>query len=82
MGNDTRYEALRLVAAADDGCCVCELEPVLGVSQGAVSQAVSRLYTAELVTRRTEGRWRYYSATPEAERMLDALDSIEEAGDE
>lgn len=82
LGNDTRYEALRLIAAADDGCCVCELEPALGVSQGAVSQALSRLYTAGLVTRRTEGKWRYYSATPVAERILDALEAIREVDDE
>lgn len=74
LGNDTRYEALRLIAASDDGICVCELEPVLGVSQGAVSQALSRLFSAGLVQRRKEGRWRYYTATPRAERLLRVLD--------
>ncbi len=74
LGNDTRYEALRLIADADDAVCVCELEPVLGVSQGAVSQALSRLFGADLVDRRKEGRWRYYTATPRAERLLRALD--------
>lgn len=74
LGNDTRYEALRLIAQADDGVCVCELEPELGVSQGAVSQALSRLFSAGLVTRRKAGRWRYYTATPRTERLLDVLD--------
>lgn len=74
VGNETRYEALRLIADAEDGVCNCELEPTLGVSQGAVSQALSRLYAADLVTRRKEGRWRYYSATTRAERLLDVLD--------
>ena len=74
LGNDTRYEALRLVAASDGGACGCELEPALGVSQGAVSQALSRLYTAGLLTRRKQGRWRYYDATPRAERLLETLD--------
>ncbi len=74
LGNDTRYEALRHIAAAEDAVCVCELEPALGVSQGAVSQALSRLFSAELVERRKEGRWRYYSATPRAERLLGVLD--------
>jgi len=74
IGNETRYEALRLIAAADDGACGCELEPALGVSQGAVSQALSRLYAAGLVTRRKDGRWRYYSATARAERLLTVLD--------
>ncbi|WP_430506022.1 ArsR/SmtB family transcription factor [Haloparvum sp. PAK95] len=74
LGNDTRYEALRLIAEAEDGVCVCDLEPELGVSQGAVSQALSRLFTSGLVDRRKEGRWRYYSATPRAERLLRVLD--------
>ena len=82
IGNGTRYEALRLIASADDGVCGCELEPALGVSQGAVSQALSRLYAADLVTRRKDGRWRYYSATPRAERLLDVLDETRGPDDE
>ena len=74
LGNDTRYEALRLVAEADEDVCVCELEPSLGVSQGAVSQALSRLFAAGLVERRKDGRWRYYTATPHAQRLLRFLD--------
>ncbi|MFD1646836.1 ArsR/SmtB family transcription factor [Haloarchaeobius litoreus] len=74
LGNDTRYEALRVIAEAADDVCVCEIEPALGVSQGAVSQALSRLFSAGLVERRKEGRWRYYSPTPRAERLLAALD--------
>jgi ArsR family transcriptional regulator len=79
LGNETRYEALRLVAGAEDGLCVCEIEPALGVSQGAVSQALSRLFGAGLVDRRKEGRWRYYTATPRAERLLAVLDEMRAA---
>jgi len=74
LGSDTRYEVLRLIAESDGGICVCELEPALGVSQGAVSQALSRLFGAGLVDRRKEGRWRYYTATERAEKLLDVLD--------
>ena len=80
--SETRYETLRLVGESDDGVCVCELEPALGVSQGAVSQALSRLYAAGLVSRRKEGRWRYYSATPRATRLLETLDEIRGNDDE
>jgi len=82
LGNDTRYEALRIIAEAEAGMCVCELEPVLGVSQGAVSQALSRLFSAGLVERRKEGRWRYYTATPSAERLLGVLDTTRDAANE
>lgn len=81
-GNDTRYEALRYVAAAEDGLCVCDLEPALGVSQGAVSQSLSRLFTAGLVTRRKEGKWRYYEATAAARRLLETMDEIREASND
>jgi len=82
LGNDTRYSALRLIAGAEDGVCVCDLEPNLGVSQGAVSQALSRLFGAGLVDRRKEGRWRYYTATPRAERLLAALDEVRSLEDD
>jgi len=76
MGNDTRYELLRRVAAADGGVCVCDLEAAVGVSQSAVSQALSRLYSAGLVTRRKEGTWRYYEPTDAAEALLATLDEL------
>ncbi|TKX72958.1 MULTISPECIES: metalloregulator ArsR/SmtB family transcription factor [Halorubrum] len=76
MGNDTRYELLRRIANADDGVCVCDLEATVGVSQSAVSQALSRLYTAGLVTRRKEGSWRYYEPTETTEVLLETLDDL------
>jgi ArsR family transcriptional regulator len=82
MASETRYEALRLLAEADGDVCVCDVEPALGVSQGAVSQALSRLFAAGLVTRRKEGRWRYYDATPQAVRLLAVLDDVREGDDD
>ncbi|PGF16602.1 transcriptional regulator [Natrinema sp. CBA1119] len=76
MGNDTRYELLRRIANADDGVCVCDLEATVGVSQSAVSQALSRLYTAGLVTRRKEGSWRYYEPTETTAALLETLDDL------
>jgi ArsR family transcriptional regulator len=76
LGNDTRYEVLRLLAAADGDVCACELEPSLPVSQSAVSQALSRLYDAGLVDRRKSGRWRFYAPTDAAEVLLSSLDSL------
>ena len=76
LGSETRYETLRLVAAAEDDVCVCEIEPALDVTQGAVSQALARLSAAGLVNRRKDGRWRYYSATPVARHLLAALDEV------
>lgn len=75
LGNNTRYEALRLIHdAGENGACVCEIHPALGVSQSATSQALAQLTTAGLLTRRKEGRWRYYATTTKAQRILTTLD--------
>ena len=83
VSNDTRYETLRYVAGAGEaGTCVCDLQPLVGVTQGTISNALSRLYDAGLVNRRKEGRWRYYTTTPAADRLLSTLDELREADDE
>lgn len=76
LGNDTRYELVRRIGAAESEVCVCDLEAAVGISQSGVSQALSRLYSAGLVTRRKEGSWRYYGLTEDAEQLLDTLDTL------
>ncbi|MFB6360072.1 MAG: ArsR/SmtB family transcription factor [Halobacteriales archaeon] len=80
LGNETRYEILRRITQAEDHLCVCEIEAALGVSQGAVSQALARLTRAGLVEREKHGRWRYYWASERANRLLAALDELRELG--
>jgi len=75
LGNETRYKIVRMLHAADDDeLCVCELSPLLDVSDSAISHALSNLTDAGLVTRRKEGKWRMYRATPRANAVLVALD--------
>nr|WP_277555440.1 metalloregulator ArsR/SmtB family transcription factor [Halobaculum sp. YSMS11] len=78
LGSDTRYRLTRLLAAAEGDLCVCELEPLVDVSESAVSHALSTLTDAGLLTRRKEGRWRYYDTTARAEALIDALDATRE----
>ena len=78
LGNDTRYNIVRLLTAADRELCVCEINPILNVSDSAVSHALSDLYDAGLVTRRKDGTWRYYETTDRAEALLTALDETRE----
>jgi ArsR family transcriptional regulator len=82
LGNDTRYELLRRIGTAESDVCVCDLESALGVSQSAISQALSRLYAAGLVSRRKDGRWRYYAVTPRARAILNTLDETRDTPDE
>jgi DNA-binding transcriptional ArsR family regulator len=75
LGNDTRYRLVRLLAAAEGELCVCEVTPLVDVSDSAVSHALSDLADAGLVTRRKDGQWRYYESTERAERLVAALDA-------
>ncbi|MDX1747557.1 MAG: metalloregulator ArsR/SmtB family transcription factor [Halobacteriales archaeon] len=78
LGNETRYRIVRLLAAADRELCVCEINPIVDVSDSAVSHALSTLADAGLVTRRKDGTWRYYAPTDRAVALLDALDATRE----
>ncbi|WP_137284218.1 ArsR/SmtB family transcription factor [Halorussus salinisoli] len=73
LANDTRYRIVQLLAAAESDLCVCELSPLVDVSDSGISHALSELTDAGLVVRRKDGRWRYYRTTDRAERLLAAL---------
>jgi DNA-binding transcriptional ArsR family regulator len=76
LGDETRYRMVR--ALVENGeMCVCEFEPVLDVSESAVSHALSKLRETGLVEREKHGRWRYYKATRKAEAVLEALEGSE-----
>ena len=75
LGSDTRYRIVRLLAAAEGALCVCEINPLVDVTDSAVSHALSDLADAGLVTREKRGTWRYYRTTERAEALLDALDA-------
>lgn len=75
LGSETRYRLARLLSAADGELCVCELEPLVDVSESAVSHALSTLTDAGLLARRKDGKWRHYDTTERADALLDALDA-------
>lgn len=74
LGNETRYRLVRLLVEADTELCVCEITPLVDVSDSAVSHALSNLSEAGLVTKRKDGRWRKYRATSRASALLTVLD--------
>lgn len=78
LANETRYEVLRLLDQADDEVCACELVPRLDVNQSTTSRALQALYQADLVTRRKQGRWRYYAPTSRADQLLQTVDAFRE----
>ncbi|EMA31433.1 ArsR/SmtB family transcription factor [Halobiforma nitratireducens] len=74
LANETRYRIVRLLVTADEELCVCELSPLLDVSQSAISHALSQLHDAGLVTREKKGKWRKYEPTRRAITLVSALD--------
>lgn len=73
ISNETRYRILLLADAADGDVCGCELEPHLNVKQSSISQSLSRLRKAGLLSRRKDGRWRYYDTTELAEDLIEVM---------
>jgi ArsR family transcriptional regulator len=61
-----------LLRAGGEPVCVCEVQPLLGLSQGTVSHHLKQLVEAGLVRRETRGTYSYFSLVP------GALDSVAE----
>lgn len=74
LANETRYRIVRLLVAADGKLCVCEMSPLMDVSQSAISHALSQLHDAGLVLREKDGKWRKYEPTHRAIAIVSALD--------
>lgn len=59
LADPTRLRVIALLNIRD--CCVCELVPLFGISQPAVSKHLSRLKAAGLVKETRKGMWVFYS---------------------
>jgi ArsR family transcriptional regulator, arsenate/arsenite/antimonite-responsive transcriptional repressor len=61
-----------LLRAGGEPVCVCEVQPLLGLSQSTVSHHLKQLLDAGIVRRETRGTYSYFSLAP------GALDSVRE----
>lgn len=69
-----RLQIVNLLLRADgEPVCVCEVQPLLGLSQGTVSHHLKQLVEAGLVARETRGTYSYFSLVPGA---LDAVREV------
>ncbi len=59
-----------LLAAGGEPVCVCEMQPLLGLTQGTVSHHLKLLVEAGLIEREARGTYSYFSLVP------GALDSV------
>ena len=62
-----------LLRAGGEPVCVCEVQPLLGLSQGTVSYHLKQLLAAGVVEREGRGTYSYFSLVPGA---LDAVREI------
>ena len=73
LANETRYTLVRVLVAAEEELCVCELGAVVDVSESGLSHALSTLADAGLVRGRKDGRWKKYRATNRAVALVTVL---------
>jgi ArsR family transcriptional regulator len=79
LASETRLTLVRVLVAAGEELCVCELDALVDVSESAISHALSTLSDAGLVSSRKDGRWKKYRATNRAVALVTVLDgSIDE----
>lgn len=55
-----------LLRAGGEPVCVCEVQPLLGLSQGTVSHHLKQLLEAGVIERETRGTYSYFSLVPGA----------------
>ncbi|WP_336328011.1 ArsR/SmtB family transcription factor [Halovenus sp. HT40] len=74
LANETRYTLVRVLVAAGEELCVCELNAVVDVSESGLSHALSELVDAGLVDGHKDGRWKKYRATNRAVALVTVLE--------
>ncbi len=62
-----------LLRAGGEPVCVCEVKPLLGLSQGTVSYHLKQLVEAGVIKRKRRGTYSYFSLVPGA---LDAVREV------
>ena len=81
LANETRYTLVRVLVAAGEELCVCELAAVVDVSDSGLSHALSTLADAGLVESRKDGRWKMYRATNRAVALVTVLEGSVTVGE-
>src|SRR3954447_6364757 len=70
LGDPTRLEVFRLIAAQTAPICVCDIVDRFEVSQPTISHHLKTLRDAGLVTVSRRGVWAYYAVDPTGLALL------------
>jgi len=73
LADPNRVRILSMLLQASAPCCVCDLEPQLGVAQPTVSYHLKKLLDVGLLERERRGTFAYYRVAPESTERLRAL---------
>jgi ArsR family transcriptional regulator len=73
LADRNRVLIVSMLLQAGEACCVCDLEPQLGVGQPTVSYHLKKLLDVGLVERERRGTFSYYRVASEATDRLRAL---------
>lgn len=73
LGDPTRYEIFRLIAAQSDQICVCHITDQFDVSQPTISHHLKVLREAGLITVSRRGVWAYYEVDAAGMERLRSL---------
>ena len=77
LGDPTRLEIFRLIAAQDAPICVCDVVDRFDLRQPTISHHLKVLRDAGLVTTSRQGIWAYYEADEDGLSFLrDSLERI------
>ncbi|GEC89255.1 ArsR/SmtB family transcription factor [Brevibacillus brevis] len=81
LADPTRLKIISLLNHRS--CCVCELVPIFGISQPAVSKHMSKLKSADLVIESRRGQWVIYTLNQERlEQLRFALGNLPDYSEE
>jgi len=64
LADPARVKIVNLLANAPDAACVCDMTPLLDLSQPTVSFHLKKLLNAGIVERTQRGKWAFYSLRP------------------
>jgi ArsR family transcriptional regulator len=73
LADKNRVKIVSMLWKAGEACCVCDIEPELGISQPTVSYHLKRLTDVGLLEREKRGTFAYYRLAPEAIGRVRAL---------
>jgi ArsR family transcriptional regulator len=73
LSDPHRVKIVNLLAASDEPVCVCNITPVLGLSQPTTSFHLKKLVSAGLLDREQRGVWAYYTLNRQALARLSGV---------